>query len=55
MNKPPKDPVQKYLASIGSRGGKVRAARHDAKTLSRWGKLGGRPRKNKVQTKKEKR
>jgi len=35
--------VRQYLAKIGSRGGKSRAARHDKGTLSKWAKLGGRP------------
>ena len=39
--------IHQYLASIGSKGGKARAAKHDKKTLSKWGKLGGRPRKKK--------
>lgn len=40
--------IKQYLAKIGSKGGKARAARHDKSTLSKWAKLGGRP------TKKEK-
>jgi len=39
--------IQQYLAKIGSRGGKSRAARHDKATLSKWAKLGGRPKKGK--------
>jgi hypothetical protein len=35
--------VRKFLAKIGGRGGKARAARHDKATLSKWAKLGGRP------------
>jgi hypothetical protein len=38
--------VQQYLAKIGRKGGKSRAAKHDKATLSRWAKMGGRPRKN---------
>jgi hypothetical protein len=41
------DPVSKYLASIGKKGGEARAAKYDRKTLSKWAKLGGRPRKYK--------
>ena len=37
--------LKQYLASIGSKGGKARAAKHSKKTLSKWAKLGGRPRK----------
>ena len=39
--------IHQYLASIGSKGGKARAAKHDKTTLSKWGKLGGRPPKKK--------
>jgi hypothetical protein len=42
--------ITKYLAKIGSKGGKARAARHDKTALSRWAKLGGRPRKKEKQT-----
>jgi hypothetical protein len=35
--------VRKYLAGIGSKGGKTRAERYDKATLSRWAKKGGRP------------
>ena len=35
--------VRDYLARIGSKGGKARAARHDKATLTKWAKLGGRP------------
>jgi hypothetical protein len=35
--------VKEYLAKIGSKGGKARAARHARVTLSKWAKLGGRP------------
>ena len=37
--------IQQYLAKIGSKGGKSRVARHDKATLSKWAKLGGRPKK----------
>lgn len=37
--------LKQYLASIGSRGGKKRAALYDKKTLSKWAKKGGRPKK----------
>ncbi|HUZ47716.1 MAG TPA: hypothetical protein VMW54_13855 [Terriglobia bacterium] len=35
--------IREYLAKIGSKGGKKRAARYDKATLSKWAKLGGRP------------
>jgi general stress protein YciG len=35
--------VREYLAHIGSKGGKVRAEKYDAATLSKWAKKGGRP------------
>ena len=37
--------VKQYLAKIGSKGGKARAAKHDKAKLTEWAKLGGRPRK----------
>lgn len=39
--------IREYLASIGRKGGKARAANHDKATLSKWAKKGGRPRKDK--------
>ncbi len=39
--------VREYLAKIGSKGGKTRAARHSKADLSKWAKLGGRPPKAK--------
>jgi hypothetical protein len=35
--------IRGYLASIGSKGGKVRASKYDKATLSKWAKKGGRP------------
>ena len=35
--------IREYLARIGSKGGKRRAANYDKATLSKWGKRGGRP------------
>ena len=43
--------IQQYLASIGSKGGKARAAKYDKATLSEWAKHGGRPKKG-AETKK---
>ena len=42
-----KDAIKQYLAKIGSKGGRARAAKHDKATLSKWAKKGGRPRKEK--------
>ena len=38
--------VQAYLSRIGSKGGKARAEKYGRRTLSKWAKKGGRPRKN---------
>jgi hypothetical protein len=35
--------IREYLAKIGSKGGKARAAKYDKGTLRKWAKLGGRP------------
>jgi hypothetical protein len=43
--KPEEKAIAEYLAKIGSKGGKARAVNHDKATLSKWAKLGGRPRK----------
>jgi hypothetical protein len=40
-----KKEVRQYLATIGSKGGKARAAKYGKAALSRWAKKGGRPRK----------
>jgi hypothetical protein len=37
--------LEDYLKKIGSKGGRARAAKYDRKTLSKWAKLGGRPKK----------
>jgi hypothetical protein len=49
--------IREYLAGIGSKGGKARAARHSKAELSKWAKRGGRPkgRPQKPGTPKEKR
>jgi hypothetical protein len=39
--------VTEYLAKIGSKGGKSRAARYDKATLRKWARLGGRPKREK--------
>lgn len=39
--------IREYLAKIGKKGGKARARKYDKTTLSKWAKLGGRPRKKK--------
>ena len=35
--------IREYLAKIGRKGGRARAARHSKAALSNWAKLGGRP------------
>jgi len=35
--------IREYLATIGRKGGKARAAKYNKKTLSKWAKKGGRP------------
>lgn len=35
--------IREYLAKLGRKGGKARAAKYDKATLSRWAKLGGHP------------
>lgn len=37
--------IREYLAKMGRKGGKARAAKYDKATLSKWAKKGGRPRK----------
>jgi general stress protein YciG len=37
--------IREYLARIGRKGGKARAAKFDKATLTKWAKLGGRPKK----------
>ena len=34
-----------YLSELGKKGGKARAKKFDKTTLSKWAKLGGRPKK----------
>jgi len=45
MRNDARDAVRRYLKSIGSKGGKARAAKFDKATLRKWAKKGGRPRK----------
>jgi hypothetical protein len=44
-----KHPEEEMVCAIcrGSRGGKTTAKKYSSKQLSKWGKLGGRPRKPK--------
>ena len=35
--------IREYLAKVGRKGGKARAAKYDKATLRKWAKLGGRP------------
>jgi len=43
MAKGANDVIREYLAKIGRKGGKARAAKYDKTTLSKWAKKGGRP------------
>ncbi|MGA7221492.1 MAG: hypothetical protein WBX16_01440 [Candidatus Acidiferrales bacterium] len=43
MKKGTEKMIREYLASIGRKGGKTRAAKYDKATLSKWAKKGGRP------------
>jgi len=43
MKKETDKTIREYLASIGRKGGKTRAAKYDKATLSKWAKKGGRP------------
>ena len=38
--------IREYLAELGRKGGKARAAKYDKATLSKWAKKGGRPPKS---------
>ncbi len=49
MEKGAQDVIREYLAKIGRKGGKARAAKYDKATLSKWAEKGGRPRKEKRQ------
>ena len=46
------DPIRQFLKKMARKGGKARAAKYDKSTLSKWGKLGGRPPKAKKKGKK---
>ena len=35
--------VMEYFRKTGAQGGKARAKKHTPEELSRWGKMGGRP------------
>ena len=43
--------VKQYLSRIASKGGKARAKKYDKATLSKWAKKGGRPQKEKKESK----
>jgi hypothetical protein len=45
MRKDADNMIREYLAKIGRKGGKARARMYDKATLTRWAKLGGRPKK----------
>lgn len=36
--------IREFLAKAGRKGGKARAKKYDRATLSKWGKMGGKPR-----------
>jgi len=40
--------IKKALSHIGSIGGKVRATKYSKEQIKKWGKMGGRPKKKKV-------
>jgi len=48
MTKDTNKMIRAYLAKLGRKGGKVRAAKYDKETLSKWAKLGGRGRKKEL-------
>jgi general stress protein YciG len=35
--------IREFLAKVGRKGGRARAAKYDKATLSKWAKKGGRP------------
>jgi len=45
MRKTAKELLRAHLSTLGKRGGVARAKKYDKKTLSKWAKLGGRPKK----------
>ncbi len=45
--------VRRFYKQLASVGGKARAEKYDHTTLSKWAKLGGRPRKKAVRVKSE--
>ena len=38
--------VMEYFRKTGAQGGKARAKKHTPEELSRWGKMGGRPKES---------
>ncbi len=52
MAKSLSDPIRQFLKKMARKGGKARAAKYDKRTLTKWGKLGGRPPKAKKRGKK---
>lgn len=40
-----KNDLKEYMRKLSRKGGKARAQKYDKKTLSKWAKKGGRPRK----------
>jgi hypothetical protein len=48
MSKAVEEALRKVRRELASAGGKARAKKYDKKTLSKWAKKGGRPRKRKA-------
>jgi len=46
MTKEIKEALRQARIELASAGGKARAKKYDKKTLSKWAKKGGRPRKD---------
>jgi hypothetical protein len=42
-----KDELRKYLKQLGAKGGRTTLKKYGKRTMTEWGKRGGRPRKNK--------
>jgi hypothetical protein len=47
MRKKPSQELREYMREMARLGGKTRAKKYGRRTLSKWGKLGGRPPKAK--------
>ena len=47
MGKDAEKVIREYLAKIGRKGGRARARKYDKATLTKWARLGGRPKEKK--------